>query len=74
MSAEHATQFYIGGEWRDPSTPTRIDVVDPTTEAVVGQIAAGGPQDVDLAVAAATSLSSPMAGSERSSRARSRTV
>ena len=53
MSAEHATQFYIGGQWRDAFTPTRIDVFDPTTEAVLGQIAAGGSEDVDLAVAAA---------------------
>jgi aldehyde dehydrogenase (NAD+) len=53
MSAEHATQFYIGGEWRSASTPTRIDVFDPASEAVIGQIAAGGPDDVDLAVAAA---------------------
>jgi aldehyde dehydrogenase (NAD+) len=53
MSAEHATQFYIGGEWRNPSTSTRVDVFDPSSEAMIGQIAAGGAEDVDLAVAAA---------------------
>src|SRR5438105_598028 len=53
MSPEHATQFYIGGQWRNRSSPTRIAVVDPASEAVIGEIAAGGPEDVDLAVAAA---------------------
>ena len=53
MNTEHATQFFIGGQWRNASTPTRIEVFDPTSEAVIGQIAAGGPEDVDLAVATA---------------------
>jgi len=53
MSAEHATQFYIGGEWRSSSAPTRIDVFDPASETIIGQIAAGTVDDVDLAVAAA---------------------
>jgi len=53
MSAEHATQFYIDGQWRNGSSAARIAVVDPASEAVIGEIAAGGPEDVDLAVAAA---------------------
>jgi len=53
MSAEHATQFYIGGAWRDGASPARTAVVDPASEAVIGHIAAGATEDVDLAVAAA---------------------
>ena len=46
-------QFYIDGAWRRPSTSERIAVIDPATEAVAGHVAAGGPEDVDRAVAAA---------------------
>jgi aldehyde dehydrogenase (NAD+) len=53
MSAEHATQFYIDGAWREASSPARTPVVNPTSEAIVGHIAAGTAEDVDLAVAAA---------------------
>jgi len=53
MSAEHANEFYIGGAWRRAAGPSSISVVNPASETVIGQIAAGGPEDVDLAVAAA---------------------
>ena len=53
MSPQNQTSHYIDGRWVAASTPGRIAVVDPTTEAVVGQIAAGDAQDVDRAVAAA---------------------
>jgi acyl-CoA reductase-like NAD-dependent aldehyde dehydrogenase len=47
---------YIGGEWvepqSDPAHPT-IEVVNASTEEVMGRIPAGTPQDVDRAVAAA---------------------
>lgn len=48
-------KFYINGEWVDPSTNDRLDVINPATEQSIGQIAMGGPQDVDRAVAAARS-------------------
>ncbi|MCL2732170.1 MAG: aldehyde dehydrogenase family protein [Actinomycetia bacterium] len=44
---------FIGGRWRPAASGERIDVVDPATEQVLGQVAAGGAQDVDDAVAAA---------------------
>ena len=45
--------IYVGGAWV-PSTGTEnIDVVNPTTEEVVGRIPQGTPGDVDKAVAAA---------------------
>jgi len=47
------TKFYIDGAWVEPAEPHLIDVVDPSTEAVFTQIAAGTPADVDRAVAAA---------------------
>jgi aldehyde dehydrogenase (NAD+) len=53
MTVEHAGQFYIDGRWRACTTLASTSVVDPASEQVVGQIAAGGPDDVDFAVAAA---------------------
>lgn len=53
MSAEHATRFYIDGRWLDRADLPLLPVIDPASEMVVGHIAAGGPADVDLAVAAA---------------------
>jgi aldehyde dehydrogenase (NAD+) len=47
------TRFYIDGQWVDRPDAKLIDVVNPATEEVFGQIAAGTAADVDLAVAAA---------------------
>ncbi|HMC37071.1 MAG TPA: aldehyde dehydrogenase family protein, partial [Actinomycetota bacterium] len=45
--------IYVGGAWI-PSTGTEtIDVVNATTEEVMGRIPQGTPEDVDKAVAAA---------------------
>src|SRR3954453_2863576 len=46
-------QLYIGGEWVDPSGDKTIDVVNATTEEVMGHIPEGGAEDVDRAVKAA---------------------
>ncbi|NLP62595.1 aldehyde dehydrogenase family protein [Paraburkholderia sacchari] len=47
-------QFYIDGAWVEASSSaTYVDIVDPATEAVVGTLAMGGPEDVERAVAAA---------------------
>lgn len=48
-----ARELFIDGRWVAPSTGRYLDVVSPATEAVVGRIPAGGPSDVDAAVAAA---------------------
>ncbi len=45
--------LYIGGAWVDPAGSETIDVVNATTEAVMGRIPSGTPEDVDRAVAAA---------------------
>lgn len=49
----HHHQFYIGGQWVEPTSAARLDVINPATEAAVGTIALGGPDDVARAVAAA---------------------
>jgi acyl-CoA reductase-like NAD-dependent aldehyde dehydrogenase len=44
---------YIGGDWVKPSGEGTIEVVNSTTEEVMGSIPEGTPDDVDRAVAAA---------------------
>jgi aldehyde dehydrogenase (NAD+) len=46
-------KFYIDGQWVNPVEPRSLDVDNPTTEQVSGQIAVGGAADVDKAVEAA---------------------
>ncbi|MFN2503978.1 MAG: aldehyde dehydrogenase family protein, partial [Acidimicrobiales bacterium] len=46
-------RLYVGGEWVDPATPGSIDVVNATTEEVLGRVPEGAQADVDRAVAAA---------------------
>ncbi|CAO3409271.1 aldehyde dehydrogenase family protein [Azospirillum largimobile] len=53
MEPENARHFYIDGRWVAPSSDATIAVVDPSTEAVIGSIAAGTAADVDKAVTAA---------------------
>jgi acyl-CoA reductase-like NAD-dependent aldehyde dehydrogenase len=47
------TSFFIGGDWVSPAGSGTIEVVDPTTEEVIGRVPEGTPEDVDRAVAAA---------------------
>jgi len=49
----HEKQFYINGQWVEPSTTQTVDVINPATEEVVATIAMGSEQDVNAAVAAA---------------------
>ena len=49
----HTAQFFIDGQWVEPLSEIRFDVVDPATETTIGQIALGNAQDVDQAVTAA---------------------
>ena len=52
MKTHH--QFYINGEWVDPAEGVNsFDVINPSNEEVIAQIALGTPADVDKAVAAA---------------------
>ena len=40
-------QFYIDGEWVDPSTTNDFDVIDPSTEQSVAVISLGSEADTD---------------------------
>ena len=50
-------QLYIGGTWRASSNGQRIDVVDPSTEAVIASVADATPDDALAAVDAAAAAS-----------------
>ncbi|HSM10294.1 MAG TPA: aldehyde dehydrogenase [Lysobacter sp.] len=47
-------RHFIDGELRDPASGNWLEVFDPATGAVYGEVAAGDASDVDVAVAAAT--------------------
>jgi acyl-CoA reductase-like NAD-dependent aldehyde dehydrogenase len=46
-------RLFVGGEWVEPAGDGTIEVVDSTTEKVIGRVPQGTPDDVDRAVAAA---------------------
>ncbi|GAA4548642.1 aldehyde dehydrogenase [Pseudonocardia xishanensis] len=46
-------RLYIGGRWRAPAGDELIEVVSPSTEERLGEVPAGSPADIDLAVDAA---------------------
>ncbi len=64
---EHV-QFYIGGEWVDPTEPRPFDVIDPSTEEPIGRISLGGQKDVERAVAAARGAFDAWSRSSREQR------
>jgi betaine-aldehyde dehydrogenase len=45
--------LFINGDWCPPAEPNWIEVYNPYTEGIMHRVAAGGPADVDRAVAAA---------------------
>ena len=49
----NATKFYINGEWVEPLSKDRLDVINPATEQAINQIAMGNADDADRAVQAA---------------------
>lgn len=71
MSIDHQ-HFFIGGQWVQPATAKRIEVVNASTEEVIGSVPEGSPADMDRAVAAArTALTDPAwAGLDGAGRAR----
>ena len=46
-------KFYINGDWVDPLGSETIEVINPSDESIIGSIAAGTKEDIDVAVAAA---------------------
>ena len=53
MSLPDATQFYINGEWVHSAVGRVSPIINPATEASVGDVVLGDASDVDRAVAAA---------------------
>lgn len=50
---DHFSKLFIDGEWREPSEPNYLDVINPSTEKPFAKIALGSAADVDRAVQAA---------------------
>ncbi|MFN0084985.1 MAG: aldehyde dehydrogenase family protein [Blastocatellia bacterium] len=63
-------QFYINGQWSRPAGTKTIDVLNSTTEAVMGRIPEGEAADVDAAVAAARAAVDGWAATPVEERAR----
>lgn len=61
---------YIGGAWTASASDSGIDVINPATEEVIDRVPAGGPADVDAAVAAARSAFPAWASAPAAERAR----
>ncbi len=71
MGNQEARQMYIGGKWVPAASGETFATVNPMTEEAIATVAAGGPEDVDLAVEAALTGSaewSAMPWTERSRR------
>jgi geranial dehydrogenase len=52
MATNHQSLF-IGGKWVSPATSKRIEIVNATTEEIIGSAPEGSEADIDRAVAAA---------------------
>ena len=50
---EEKKNFYIDGQWVQPSTPNNFEVIDPSTEEICAIISLGSESDTNLAVEAA---------------------
>jgi acyl-CoA reductase-like NAD-dependent aldehyde dehydrogenase len=62
-------KVFIGGEWVEPSAAEPIEVVNSTTEEVMGTIPGCSPEDTDRAVAAARKAFDKWASTSREERA-----
>ena len=51
---ENQSKFYINGAWVSSLGSETIEVINPSDESVIGSIAAGTKEDIDVAVAAAS--------------------
>jgi len=63
-------RIFIGGEWVEPGGAETIEVVNPTTEEVIGTIPGCSPEDADRAVAAARGAFESWSQTPREERAR----
>jgi betaine-aldehyde dehydrogenase len=63
-------KLYINGQWTAPADPKTIDVRSASTEAVIGRVPEGTPEDADAGVRAARAAFEPWAATAPSERAR----
>ena len=65
-------KLYVNGQWVEPAGKGMLDVINSTTEEVMGNVPEGTPEDINRAVAAARaafdSWSATSPGSSRRSR------
>lgn len=61
-------KHYISGAWVEPKSPTEIELVDPSSEAVYGKLSLGNGADAEDAIAAARSAFLSFSQSSVSSR------
>ena len=61
-------KFYIDGQWVDPSGTELINVENPATEKLCGQVASASAADLDRAVAAARSAFPSWSATSREER------
>lgn len=66
---KNRTEFYVDGGWIEPSANQALEVINPATEEIIGSVAAGNPEDVDKAVAAAESAFESYSRTSREERA-----
>jgi aldehyde dehydrogenase (NAD+) len=46
-------ELFIGGHWRKPAHPEQLAVISPHSEEPIGHVQVAGPEDIEVAVAAA---------------------
>ncbi len=63
-------KLYIGGAWVTPHSGDVTDVIDSTTEEVIGRVPLGSGEDVDAAVAAAKAAFAEWSSTPASERAK----
>ena len=69
LNARNYGRFYVNGQWVEPAGTGSIEVINSTTEEVMGTVPEGTPKDIDSAVLAARAafpLWAETAPSERS--------
>ena len=62
-------QLYIGGEWRDAGGGGKLEVIDPSTEEPMAEVADGTPEDAMAALDAAVGAQKEWAASAPNDRA-----
>jgi aldehyde dehydrogenase (NAD+) len=70
MAIDERDRLYIDGQWVTPVGTGSLDVIDATSEAVMGRVPDGEAADIDRAVAAARAAFGPWAATDRDERAK----